>query len=140
MSAPVLSADARTRIAGLADAIVPRSAEMPSASDVDLAGEPLDKALKARPDLVAMLERLPEREPQQAPAAYLDDTARSDAAAHDALLQAVLGAYYMHPEVKRRLGYHGQQALTLPRGGFGGEELIEQVMSSPPRYRRPVSG
>lgn len=33
----------------------------------------------------------------------------------------VCGAYYLHPTVKAALGYHGQEALTLPRGGFGAE-------------------
>ena len=57
--------------------------------------------------------------------------------AFSALLQVVIGAYTLDPEVRRRLRYDGQQALTLPRGGFGGEDLLLTPLEGPPRYRDP---
>jgi hypothetical protein len=49
----------------------------------------------------------------------------------------VVGAYTLDPAVKRRLRYDGQRALTLPRGGFGGEDLLLLMMESSPRFRDP---
>lgn len=128
------------RIVGvLAETMIPRTAEMPGAHDIALSDAPLDRVLKHRPDLAPMLDALPELAPHETAAAYLAKLEAQQASRYQALLQAVLGAYYMHPEVKRRLGYAGQQALTLPRGGFGGEDLIEAVLEQPPRYRDPAS-
>ncbi|MFO1171362.1 MAG: hypothetical protein U1E49_10385 [Hyphomicrobiaceae bacterium] len=131
--------ETRRAIAMLADVMIPRTSAMPGAHDIALADAPLDRVLKHRPDLAPMLDALPELGPNETVEAYLTRLDTAEGRLYQALLQAVLGAYYMHPEVKRRLGYHGQQAVTLPRGGFGGEELIESMMSQSPRYRNPAS-
>ena len=47
----------------------------------------------------------------------------------------VAGGYYMHDQVRRLLGYAGQEALTLSRGGFGGEDLIDPMLARGPIYR-----
>ena len=134
-----LGPETRLLIAKLATQMIPRSSEMPGASDIALAQAPLDRVLRHRPDLADFLEALPEIGSDEPSEEYLHRLKIKNPPACHALLQAVLGAYYMHPEVKRRLGYQGQQALTLPRGGFGGEELLEQVMNMPPRFRDPTS-
>lgn len=133
-----LGPERRAFVAWLAERMIPRSPTMPGAADLSLAHVPLDRVLKHRPDLTAALDALPDRNQGETVDAYLSRLETQAAGAYLALLQAVLGAYYMHPEVKRRLGYHGQQALTLPRGGFGCEELLELVLSQPPRYRGPA--
>lgn len=131
--------ETRRLIAILADVMIPRTPAMPGAHDIALADAPLDRVLKHRPDLAPMLDALAQLAPDETVEVYLARLDTAEAMLYQALQQAVLGAYYMHPEVKRRLGYHGQQALTLPRGGFGGEELIESMMSQSPRYRNPAS-
>lgn len=133
--------DAKTRhlVAELADALVPRTATMPSASDIGLMAGPLDLVFRSRPDLVPALERLPPLLSGEAASGYLLSLEREHTPEYEALLQAVLGAYYMHPGIKQRLGYYGQQAQSLPRGGFGGEELLEEMLAQPPRYRDPSS-
>lgn len=133
----LLDPEARQRIATLAERMVPRSQDMPGASDLALAEALLDRVLEHRPDLRHHLEALPDLGTASSADVYLSRLEVQDPSSYQALLQAVLGAYYLHPEVKRRLGYYGQQAMTLPRGDFGGAELLEQMMSKPPRFRDP---
>ncbi|MEZ5924300.1 MAG: hypothetical protein R3D57_07925 [Hyphomicrobiaceae bacterium] len=133
-----LEPEIRRLIAWLAKHMIPPSDTMPGANQIDLAEAPLNLVLKYRPDLASRLCSLPAVHPGDDCKAYLRLLEARQPVLYQALLHAILGAYYMHPEVKRRLGYHGQQALTLPRGGFGGEELIEQLLSQPPRYRDPA--
>ena len=47
----------RARLAGIADVLVPAYQQMPAASSVGIAGDLLDKALRARPDLAADCRR-----------------------------------------------------------------------------------
>ncbi len=132
-----LSPGKRQLIARFADTLVPATAAMPAASELDLAAAPLDRVLGYRPDLVIHLEALPDLPAGLDCAAYLNALQQEHLPLFDALLQAVLGAYTIHPEVKRRLGYQGQQALSLPKGGFGGEDLLEAMMARPPSFRVP---
>lgn len=131
-----LSPARRDVLRRLADAIVPAHGDLPAASEIDLAGEPTDKLLRLRPDLLpllcGLLDDCAAAEPAGLPA-WLDSLLP---AAKATLLQVVAGAYYLQPEVRRLIGYPGQEAQTLPRDGFGGEELLVAVMQSPPRYRQ----
>lgn len=131
--------ETRRLISTLAEVMIPRAQEMPSAHDIALAEAPLDRVLKRRPDLAVTLDLLADMEMAETSESFLLQLETSHSQLYQALLQAVLGSYYTHPEVKRRLGYFGQQALTLPRGGFGGEELMEHMLSQPPRYRNPAT-
>lgn len=47
------------------------------------------------------------------------------------------GAYYLSPEVRKRIGYPGQQAQMLPREGIGVEDLLEGMLDAPKRFRHP---
>lgn len=133
MSAPPLTPGQRAALASLADRIVPRAAEMPSAGDLGLAeaGGLIDRVLTLRPDLGSDLRRLLDspayREPETLAAAELG-----------VLMQVVAGAYYMHPVVRARIHYPGQEAQVLRRDGIGAEDLLAIMMERPPRWR-PVA-
>lgn len=131
----MLSVQHRARLRDLADVIVPGFQQMPSASAVGLAGDPVDRVLRMRPDLKIALERLLDTLAGTEPAETMRSIAAQDPAALEVLMQVVVGAYCMEPRVRDALGYSGQQALTLDRGGFGGEDLLLAMMDSPPRYR-----
>ena len=130
-----LSPAQRARLAEVAAALVPPGATMPGAADIALAreGGPIERVLRVRPDLAVPLAAALDA----ACGLSVEQLAAERPDAVRVLLQVVIGAYYLDPEVKRRLGYDGQQALTLPRGGFGGEDLLALMMESPPRYRDP---
>lgn len=126
----------RATLRALADVVVPQRGAMPSGSAIGLEGEPVDRVLRARPDLVMPLAGLLDRLAGQEAASAVSDLPDRDPAGFSVLMQAVAGAYFMHERVRAALGYFGQEAITLDRGGFGGEDLLERAMDRPPRYRR----
>lgn len=125
----------RATLAALADVLVPGDEAMPSAREVDVSGPLLDRVLRASPGLIgpltALLDAL-EGEPAEAAVLRLERESPADL---DLLLLAAGGAYLLDPGVRDTLGYHGQEAETLPRGGFGGEEFLEALMERGPRWR-----
>lgn len=132
-----LNSHHRARLAAIADIIVPRAGGMPSASDIDLVNAPLDKVLRARPDLLEPLRQMLDSLNGEVIEKTVTGLQRSEPETFDVLMQVVAGAYYIDSHVRRLLGYDGQRALSLPRSGFGAEELLMVVMESPPRYRDP---
>jgi len=123
-----------------ANALVPEAYGMPSAQHVLADGRLLSRVLAMRADLASRLPSLLEGLAGHEPVAALAELERNDPFAFDVVFQAVASAYYLDPEVKRLLSYDGQQAQSLPRGGFGGEEFLEKMMFSPKRYRTVPGG
>ena len=125
----------RATFAALAAVLIPGDGVMPSAGEADVAGWLLDKALRASPVLAGPLADLLDElagEPAEVAVPRLE---YERPAALDLLLLAVAGAYLLDPRVRDLLGYHGQEAEVLPRGGFGGEDFLEALMERGPRWR-----
>lgn len=120
------------QVAGL---MLPAWRHMPDGSSLAIEHRQLDQAMAARPQpalrLAAILEQF--RPPVDArQLAALES--RSPADFH-ILKTMVCASYYLHPKVCDALGYPGQQALPLSRGGFGAEELVMKLMRQPKCYR-----
>ena len=113
---PYLSPEERAMLKELADIVAPRWAHMPSASEIGLCGEPLDRALASRPDLMAPLRILLAELRGQGAEAALRQLDRERPAALGMLMQAISGAYYMHPAVRAALGHYRQRRIP-PYGG-----------------------
>lgn len=135
---PSLELRHRDRLSDLADVLFPHAEGMPAASEIDLANAPLDKALRARPDLLAPLLTILDDTRDQPPGKVIPFLASEQPSAFDDLMQVVAGAYYMNRQVRDLLHYDGQRALSLPRSGFGAEDLLMELMESPPRYVDPA--
>jgi hypothetical protein len=99
----------RTALAALADVLLPAGDGMPAASDVSVQGRWIDRALGARPDLEAGLLRVLDGAGELGPEAVLDRLRSEDPGAHEMLVLLVTGAYYMHPKVRKLIGYPGQK-------------------------------
>jgi hypothetical protein len=100
MSAPLLSDGLRARLRTFADALIPAAHGMPAASEVGVADGQLERVLEARPDLLEPLRRaLPDADPEDAERS-LATIQTADPPAHDALVLAVVGGYYIHPRVR----------------------------------------
>ena len=59
--------------------------------------------------------------------------------AHNALLMAIVGGYYTHPDVRKRLAYDGQQPVEVRPEiipNYVDEGLIDPVLERGPIYRR----
>ncbi|QIB33067.1 hypothetical protein [Ancylobacter pratisalsi] len=104
----LLMPDERRVLARLADVLVPRSGDMPSASEVALCNAPIDRALASRPDLLPTVRALVARARDCHAHEFVREIEKDDPIALQALLQLIAGAYYMLPEVRAMLGYAGQ--------------------------------
>jgi hypothetical protein len=138
----VVDDDLRERLRRFADVLIPAAHGMPAASAVGVADRQLDKVLAVRPDLAEPLARAVA---DVDPADHETSLARlrdRDRPAHDALLLVVAGGYYIDPDVRRRVGYDGQQPLEVRPEiipNYVEEGLIEPLLARGPVYR-PVDG
>jgi hypothetical protein len=129
----------RSVLLDVADVLIPATDAMPALRDADATGEWLDRACRARCDLVDALSLL------------LDDLAGGDlpsalASMHarerstfDVLATFVAGTYYMIPEIRELIGYPGQLRSPPPLD-MAADELSDGVfdvaMNYPGTYRR----
>jgi len=126
----------RAALTALADVLIPADAGMPAASEAGVAGALLDEVLAARPDLADPLARVLESAAgEDAPTAVARLQA-DDTAAFDVLATVVAGAYFLSPDVCRRLGYPGQRPVPVdaePDREL--DVLVAEVVSRGPIYR-----
>jgi len=115
----------RATLARLADQLIPRSGEMPSASEVGVHLDGVDHVLSVRPDLVEPLRV----------ALSAVDVHGLDPAVFAALGEIVAGAYYLVPEVKDRIGYHGRRAVSVETARDVDADLLRPVVERGPIYR-----
>lgn len=133
-----LSDDLRRTFAALADAMIPGD-DLPRPSAVGVHHEWLDRTLDVRPDLAAPLAALLRAAAGRDPAAEAARLQREDARGFLVLANAVAGAYYMHPDVKKAIGYPGQTPRYSeedPAEEDRVRELLRPVVERGPIYRR----
>ena len=129
----------RARLGRIADVLVPAYQQMPSARSVGIAGDLLDKALRARPDLAEDCRRAVTVCADPPSPEALDRLANEDPDAFGALMVLVLGGYYMSAEVRKLLHYAGQETLRIDIGelpAYIEEALLDEVIDRGPIYRR----
>jgi hypothetical protein len=128
----------RELFVAVAAVVLPGNDRQPSAVDVDIGGPPLDRLLSSRPDLESRLTSILKNfvtEEFSTPEEFVESLNSPDLRI---LVTALCGAYFLIDKVQQTVDYAGQQALTLDRGGFGGEELALKQMGLPKRYRDPM--
>lgn len=138
-----MTSEQRAVLAALADALLPAADGMPAASEVDVPGKWMDRALRARPDLEPELLRVLDGGSQPDPENRLAQLRGDDPAALETLVLLVTGAYYMHPRVRKLIGYPGQKATPeYPDEAeyYLSDGLLDPVLARGPIYRpTPVS-
>ena len=137
MSDSGLTPAQRLTLAQLADILVAEGHGMPAASVAGVAGDLLDRCLDAAPALAEPLVALLD----EAPADGLDSFVRGLAADRSedfaALSTAVVGAYFLSAEVRRLIGYPGQQPSSLSVAAEPEYlDMLERVYDRYPGYRR----
>ena len=132
-----LPAGLRTRLAAVADGLIPEADGMPAPSSVGIAGAQLDVVLASRPDLEPGVRRALEAAEAIGDAvAWIEALHASDPAAYEALVTAIVAGYYMHPDVQRRLGYPGQTSEQVRTDGYAEYvDELERVYARGPIYR-----
>ena len=138
-----MTSEQRAVLAALADALLPAADGMPAASEVDVPGKWMDRALRARPDLEPELLRVLDGGSEPDPETRLAQLRGDDPAALETLVLLVTGAYYMHPKVRKLIGYPGQKATPeYPDEAeyYLSDGLLDPVLARGPIYRpTPVS-
>ncbi|NDK91238.1 hypothetical protein GYA93_16860 [Gordonia desulfuricans] len=129
------SAGLRVWLTSIADHLIPAGDGMPAASEVAVTADQLGRVLAVRPDLAAHLRRAFGATVTMAAADAIDLLTGSDPDALDAITLTVAGGYYMHPDVRRRLGYTGQQPRTITIAEGIDEDMLMRVVERGPIYR-----
>jgi hypothetical protein len=131
-----LTAAERARLAVLADILIPAGDGFPSASAAGAAAAGLDSVLELRPDLAAGLRQLLHRSDTVDPGTFVAALRNQDPSAFQLLGETVASAYFLHPDVRRRLNYTGQGPKPIdPTPHPGDDDLLRAVVARGPIYR-----
>jgi hypothetical protein len=128
----------RATLAALADVLIPAADGMPAASEAGAAREWLDEVLRVRGDLEAPLQGLLERARGVDPPAEVERLEREEPEAFEALATAVAGAYFLNPEVRRLIGYPGQEPRPIEPEeppDYEQDDLLASVVERGPIFR-----
>ncbi len=128
----------RARFAAIADHLIPEAEGMPAASAVEVQNAGLDHVLSLRPELADSVLRGLRSGGEEDGGAAAERLNREDPDAMGAIGLVASAAYYMHPEVRRRLGYPGQvQRPVTPaeEDDFRKGGLLQAVIDRGPIYR-----
>ncbi|MCC7482966.1 MAG: hypothetical protein IT541_15720 [Hyphomicrobiales bacterium] len=123
---------------GVADVLIPAFEKMPQASAAGVGGETLDRILALRDDL-----KEPFLRGLRAAAGRPPETAARDLNVEDPKALAAIGlvasaAYYMSPEVRRLIGYPGQDRRPIDPDAppdYLENNLLQPVIDRGPIYR-----
>jgi hypothetical protein len=114
---------------------------MPSASAAAVAEQGLDQVLAAVPSLGASLADVLAKAEGREPSEVVANLAQSDPAAYGVLTEVVTAAYFMNPNVRKAVGYTGQDPSPLdPRVDYMEDGLLESVIKRGPIYRPTPKG
>jgi hypothetical protein len=131
-------ADARARLAALADALIPAGDGMPSASEAGVAAEWLDAILAAEPGFGPALAAVLAEADVADPAGELRRIETTDPAGWGTLTTVVAGAYFLNPEIAARVGYPGRRAIPIDADAepdWEQDGLLASVKARGPVYR-----
>lgn len=137
-AAPPLDVEQRATLAALADVLVPAAVGMPAASEVGVPTKWIDRALGARPDLRTDLDRVLDRARGRDAAEALRLLDEEDAPGIAALGTLVTGAYYLHPKIRKLIGYPGQKqapALVDESDYYLRDGILDSVRERGPIHR-----
>jgi hypothetical protein len=126
----------RTLLASLADVLIPAGVGMPSASEAGVDAAGLDAVLSARPDLIEGLSELLCQIDGQTPETAVVSLRSTNPSLFVLLGEVVAGAYFMNPQVRHTIEYHGQTPRPIdPHPDYLDNDLLESVIRRGPIYR-----
>lgn len=126
----------RDRLAEYADVLISGGAGMPCASEANVHGEGIDRALAARPDLVETVHVVLMR--TGAPGPELERLRREDRAVFDRFAYVIAGAYLMNPCVRKLLGLSGSTPERKPADPDEADHYLSDGILDPVIERGPI--
>jgi hypothetical protein len=126
----------RSLLAALADVLIPAGDGFPAASGAGIAGDGLDQLLAYRPDLGPGLKKVLAAADGEPAAEFVAGLKTRDPAGFGLLAELVSGAYFLNPEVRTKLNYHGQGPRPIDqRPDYLDDGLLQSVLDRGPIYR-----
>jgi hypothetical protein len=129
--------EVRTTFAGIADVLIPEAEGMPSATQVGVRDETMDRLLGLRPDLREAFMRGIRKAMGQDPREAAEALNKNDPEALTAIGLIASAGYYMSDRVRELIGYPGQEK----RPGNPDEEpeyvtngMLQEVIDRGPIY------
>ena len=138
----VFDDEARSRLALLADQLIPAGDGMPSASEAGVAGEWLDAIVAAEPGFGPALASVLAEADVSDPAGALKRIETTDPNGWGTLTTVVAGAYFLNPAIAEKVGYPGRPAIPVDDGtepDWLQDGLLDSVKSRGTIYR-PTPG
>ena len=130
------NSDERSLLATLADVLIPAGDGFPAASGAGIERDGLDQLLGYRPDLAPGLKKLLAAADGQRAGVFVVALKASDPAGFGLLAELVSGAYFLNPDVRARLNYHGQGPRPIDlRPDYLDDGLLQSVLDRGPIYR-----
>ncbi len=128
----------RATLAALADVVIPAGEGLPSASQAEVAGQWLDAALAAVPELSGALVAVLEEAGSDDPTVAVARLRANNPLGFDQLCTVVAGAYFLNPDVRRAIGYPGQERVPIvpeTPPDYEQDGLLASVIARGPVYR-----
>ncbi len=128
----------RATFAGLADVLIPEAEGMPSATQVEVHGDILDRVVELRPDLREAFFRGLNKAAGQDPTEAAHALNREDAEALGAIGLLASAAYYIQPKVRQLIGYPGQENRPVDADSepeYVANGMLKVVTDRGPIYR-----
>jgi hypothetical protein len=141
-SSTSLGQSERDLLAAMADVLIPSGDNMPSASEAGVAARWLDEVLGVRPDFGPALVSVIDQARGADPADAVARLRTSDPVGFGVLAEVVAGAYFLNPEVRKAIGYGGQQSVPIVAENppdYEQDGLLASVVARGPVYR-PTPG
>jgi hypothetical protein len=135
---PQIGGGLRAVLGGLADALIPPGADMPSGGEVALGRGGLDAVLEIRPEVARDLATLLEAARGADPAREVDRLRTEDPEGFEVLTTVVAGGYFLDDGVRDALGYRGQRAVPIDvsePSDYERDGLLASVIERGPIYR-----
>jgi len=134
----LVSDEHRQIFAGIADVLIPEAEGMPSATQVDVHKDVLDRVVELRADLRPAFFRGLNAAKGKDPQAAAEALNKSDPEALGAIGLLASAAYYMQPKVRQLIGYPGQENRELDSDAtpdYVANGMLQQVIDRGPIYR-----
>ncbi len=126
----------RLTLARLADILVAEGLDMPAASTAGVTGDLLDRCLAAAPSLCEPLLALLDEAPADDLDAFLRRLEVECPDDFAVLSTAVVGAYYLSPDVRELIGYPGQRPSPFSVAAEPEYlDMLERVVERHPGFR-----
>ncbi|MEM1068376.1 MAG: hypothetical protein AAGG48_21895 [Planctomycetota bacterium] len=129
-----LAEDERETLLKLADCLIPSSKGRLSATEAHVDNW-INDVLQARPDLEKPLSRVLRQGRDKDPADFIEQLRQKKRKLFRTLTEVVAAAYFMNPEVKETIGYHGQVAHPIDESLEVEPSLLQPVLQRGPIYR-----